>query len=239
MGRNKKRKSEKNQNIQQSKEDSVVTELNSLNDAQDEDTNKALTKEESSETSDSKMMKRPHEHESENSDIEDEPKKRKKKKKTPAAVEESAITGKKNKISKRQMKKEKHAARLALEQAQVKDQTKLQCLNYLSQWKHDRQNWKFMKARQVWLHKNKFSTQLIPEASWPLLLEYFESAKGNIKTLLLNDANKIIKEMDEWTESQTNQDAECDKEQSESTELVKPEETVYNRARSIIQCLQE
>lgn len=234
MGRNKKKKSEKNQNIQQSKEDLVVTESNTQNDTQDEDTNRTLTNKESSETSDSKMTKRPHE--SENSDIEDEPKKRKKKKKSPA---EDATTGKKNKISIRQMKKEKHAAKLALEQAQVKDQTKLQCLNYLSQWKHDRQNWKFMKARQVWLHKNKFSTQLIPEASWPILLEYFESAKGNIKTLLLNDANKIIKQMDEWTESQTNQDAECDKEQSESTELVKPDETVYNRARSIIQCLQE
>lgn len=237
MGRNRKRKSEKNQNIHQSKEDLVVTESNTLSD-NDEDTNRTLAKEESSEISDGKIMKRPLEHESENSDIEDEPKKRKKKKKTPSA-EESATTGKKNKISKRQMKKEKHAARLALEQAQVKDQTKTQCLNYLSQWKHDRQNWKFMKARQVWLNKNKFSTQLIPEASWPILLEYFESAKGNIKTLLLNDANQIIKQMDEWTESQTNKDAECDKEQSESTELVKPDKTVYNRARSIIQCLQE
>uniref|UniRef100_S4PWV2 WKF domain-containing protein n=1 Tax=Pararge aegeria TaxID=116150 RepID=S4PWV2_9NEOP len=234
MGRNKKKKSEKH-NIQQSSEHLDVPESNALNDSHEEGTNITAVKEESR-TTDNKIMKR--QHDSENSDTEDEPKKPMKKKKVPLEAEEPA-TGKKNKKSKRQLKREKYAAKLALEQASAKDQTKLQCLNYLSQWKHDKQNWKFMKARQLWLHKNKFSTQLIPEASWPLLLEYFESAQGNIKTILLNDANKIIKQMDEWTESQTNKDAEGDTEQSESTELTKPEETVYNRARSIIQCLQE
>lgn len=235
MGRNKKKKSEKNQTLQKIDKESEITDSDTLNNSCNDFKNTTKDDEKELHNISDKQMKRPHD--SENSDVEEEPKKRRKKKKAPVVPEESENKGNKNKKSIRQLKREKHAARLALEQAQAKDQTKLQCLNYLSQWKHDRQNWKFMKARQVWLHKNKFSTQLIPDAIWPTLLEYFESAQGNIKTILLNDANKIIKQMDDWTESQTNKDA--DTEQSEPTEVVKPDETVYNRARSLIQCLQE
>ncbi|XP_023936399.2 uncharacterized protein C7orf50 homolog [Bicyclus anynana] len=231
MGRNKKKKSDKKENIQESSEN-----LESNNPHEDSK-NSADGQEDSSETSESKTMKRLHD--SEHSDTEEDESKKPKKKKKSLPVPDEA-TSKKNKKSKRQIKREKYAAKLALDQANAKDQTKSQCLNYLSQWKHDRQNWKFMKAKQVWLHKNKFSTHLIPESSWPIFIEYFESAKGNIKILLLEDANKIIKQMDEWTESQTNMNAaEGDTEQSESTSVVKPDDTVYKRARSIIQCLQE
>lgn len=236
MGRNKKKKSEKKQNIEKIEKDSEISDSDTLNNSCNDFTNTTPDEKELHDTS-GKLLKRPHD--SENSDVEEEPKKRKKKKKAPVVAEEPGTTGKKNNKSIRQLKREKYAARLALQQAQAKDQTKSQCLSYLSQWKHDRQNWKFMKARQAWLSKNIFSTHLIPDAIWPTLLEYFESAQGNIKTILLNDANKVIKQMDDWMESQTNKDAECDKEQLEATEVVKPDEAVYNRARSLIQCLQE
>lgn len=159
--------------------------------------------------------------------------KRKKKKKKQIIPDETS--GKKNKKSIRQMKREKHAERQAEAATAAKDQLKSQCISYLSQWKHDRQNWKFMKAKQVWLYKNKFSTQLVPESSWPILLEYFESAKGNIRNMLLTDANKIIKQMDDWTESQ---DKEQPEEETED-DTIKPDDKVYSRARSLIQCLQE
>lgn len=190
----------------------------------------------------SSSTKRQHD----NDDVSDDEEKpqRKKKKKQPVATD---TTDKKGKKSIRQMKREKFAERQAEAQSAAKDQLKGQCLNYLSQWKHDRQNWKFMKAKQVWLYKNKFSTYLLPDASWPLLLEYFESAQGNIRNMLLTDANKIIKQMDEWTESQTgdeknNGDEEDNEnhEDSETTSITKkPDENVYKRARDLIQCLEE
>lgn len=176
----------------------------------------------------------------EDSDAEEEPKK-KKKKKQPIPTDSS---GKKGQKSIRQIKREKHALRQLEEAAVSKDQVKSQCISYLSQWKHDRQNWKFMKAKQVWLYKNKFSSYLLPESSWPVFLEYFESAKGNIRNLLLEDANKVIKQMDDWTESENNTEVslkeneeEAEKEKVEGS--TKPDDTAYKRARDLIQCLQE
>ncbi|CAG4950601.1 unnamed protein product [Colias eurytheme] len=190
-------------------------------------------------TDESLSNKRPLEESDGDSDTETKPKKPKKKKKQPVPSDETEPTSKKNKKSIRQMKKEKFIQRQTEAAAAAKDQLKSQCLNYLSQWKHDKQNWKFMKARQVWLYKNKFSKLLIPETSWPLLLEYFESAQGNIRKMLLDDANKIIKQMDEWTESQDKNDNDNENEELEETDQAKPDDVIYNRARSLIQCLQE
>lgn len=175
------------------------------------------------------------------SDAEDKPK-RKKKKKQPVQGDTADNKGKK---SIRQMKKEKHAQRLAETDAASKDQLKSQCISYLSQWKHDKQNWKFMKIKQVWLFKNKFSSILVPDSSWKTLLEYFESAQGNIRKLLLDDANKVINQMDEWTESQKDKteastevldDNEAADDKNEP-EITKPDNTAYKRARELIQCL--
>lgn len=189
----------------------------------------------------SSSTKRQHDNE-DDSDVEEKPQ-RKKKKKQPVATDS---TDKKGKKSIRQMKKERFAERQAEAQIAAKDHLKGQCLNYLSQWKHDRQNWKFMKAKQVWLYKNKFSSYLLPDSSWPLLLEYFESAQGNIRNMLLTDAHKVIKQMDEWTESQTGEaktkdDEEDDQndEDSETSKTKKPDDNVYKRARDLIQCLEE
>ncbi|CAH0398661.1 unnamed protein product [Chilo suppressalis] len=169
------------------------------------------------------------------SDNANEPKKKKKKKKKTEFS--SAQPNNKNK-SIRQAKREKFAQRQAENVAAAKQQTKSECLNYLSQWKHNKHNWKFMKAKQVWLYKNKFSESLIPKESWSLLLEYFESAKGNIRTMLLDDANKIIKQMDDWTESQKCEDANSENEDNEN-EIKKPDEAIYKRARELLQFLQE
>lgn len=170
-----------------------------------------------------KPTKREH---SDDSDIEEQPKKKKRKKIVP-------IEGKdgKGKKSIRQIKREKFAERQAEAAATAKDALKQQCLNYLSQWKHARSEWKFMKAKQVWLLKNKFSAKLIPDESWPLLLEYFESAKGNIRTTLLKDANEIIKQL-EKDDSQEREDTEDDV-------ITIPDTTTCKRARDIIQSLQE
>ncbi|XP_028036314.1 uncharacterized protein C7orf50 [Bombyx mandarina] len=172
------------------------------------------------------------------SDAEETP--RKKKKKKPVITE---TTDKKGKKSIRQTKRENYLKRQAQAAELSKNQLKSQCLSYLSQWKHDKQNWKFMKVKQLWLLKNKFSTNLVPDESWQTLIEYFESAKGNVRTLLLEDAKKVIKQMDEWTEKhgQSNKQ-EIDEENSEENtteETNKPDEVTYKRARDLIQCLEE
>ncbi|XP_037302133.1 uncharacterized protein C7orf50 homolog [Manduca sexta] len=168
-------------------------------------------------------------HDIEDNSEEDEPPKKKKKKK-------------KGKKSIRQMKRRKHLQRQTEAAAVAKDQLKSQCINYLSQWKHNRDNWKFMKAKQVWLFKNKFSSNLVPDSSWPTLLEYFESAKGNIRNMLLEDAKKVINQMDEWTEKQKdNKDTEDNEDDVNDNETPsnKPDDTSYKRARDLIQCLEE
>lgn len=233
MGNNKKNRNKKknrrhNDNVQEDKSERVEYEENEAEVLPDNELNSSSTK-------------RQHE-DNENDSENDELPKKKKKKKQPV---DTSSTDKKGKKSIRQMKREKHAERQAAAQAVAKDQLKSQCLYYLSQWKHDKQNWKFMKAKQVWLYKNKFSSTLLPDSSWPLLLEYFESAQGNIRKILLDDANKIIKQMDEWIELKSNKstadtvDEEENHENIEDLKNKKPDETVYKRARDLIQCLDE
>lgn len=233
MGNNKKNRNKKknrrhNDNVQEDKSERVEYEENEAEVLPDNELNSSSTK-------------RQHE-DNENDSENDELPKKKKKKKQPV---DTSSTDKKGKKSIRQMKREKHAERQAAAQAVAKDQLKSQCLYYLSQWKHDKQNWKFMKAKQVWLYKNKFSSTLLPDSSWPLLLEYFESAQGNIRKILLDDANKIIKQMDQWIESKSNKstadtvDEEENHENIEDLKNKKPDETVYKRARDLIQCLDE
>nr|XP_021181525.2 uncharacterized protein C7orf50 [Helicoverpa armigera] len=211
-------------------------------DHQDQVENQGNESDDQGEPTSDKPIKRQHEND-DDSDAEDKPK-RKKKKKQPVAES----TDKKGNKSIRQIKREKHAARQAEAQTAAKDQLKGQCINYLSQWKHDKQNWKFMKAKQVWLYKNKFSTHLIPDSSWPVFLEYFESAQGNIRNMLLEDAKKIIKQMDEWTESQNGDgknkeiedgDDEENEDDESGSQTKKPDNNVYKRARDLIQCLEE
>lgn len=229
VSNNKKKRKSKNKR----KEVVNINELEKSTEEQNQSGDEAL--EADQDQSDDAPRKR--EHAEDDSDAEEEKPRRKKKKKQQVPIDPS--DNKKGKKSIRQMKKEKHAQRLAESQAASKDQLKSQCLNYLSQWKHDKQNWKFMKVKQVWLQKNKFSSHLIPDASWPTLLEYFESAKGNVRNILLEDANKVIKQMDDWTESQAVKGKKDDELDDEETETPKPNETSYKRARDLIQCLEE
>ncbi|XP_013140173.1 PREDICTED: uncharacterized protein C7orf50 homolog [Papilio polytes] len=230
MGGKKKNKSKnKSQNTEVIKNEDIDTEKNHDQVEDDIEENGNVEKQ---------SQKRKHVEDDSNDDTFDtDPKPKRSKKKKIQEPKESS--DKKNKKSIRQMKKEKHAERQAAAEAQAKDQLKSQCLNYLSQWKHDKSNWKFMKAKQAWLFKNKFSQNLVPDASYPILLEYFESAKGNIRNMLLADANNIIKQMDDWTESQNNEENNTEPEDSENASVKKPDDIVYKRARSLIQCLEE
>lgn len=211
-------------------------ELKSFNKSKD-DEEQILMKTETIEKNVDDHISNKRDYEEDEPDMKEQPH-RKKKKKPLVVPADIASSDKKGKKSIRQMKREKFALRQAEATALSKDQLKSQSLNYLSQWKHDRQNWKFMKVKQLWLFKNKFTNNLVPDASWPVLLEYFNSAKGNIRNMLLEDANKVIKNMDDWIESQKENNSNDDNEE-ESTKNEKPDEISYKRARDLIQCLEE
>lgn len=100
----------------------------------------------------------------------------------------------------RAKKRKKHAA--LMQEKKLKSELALQqkCLNYLSQWKHNRSDWKFEKLKQVWLQQNMFNADKVPEEIWDTLVEYFAGCKGKARETIIQDALKVI-EGDEDEES--------------------------------------
>ena len=59
---------------------------------------------------------------------------------------------------------------------------------YLSQWKNDKQNWTFKKARQTWLLHHMYNEIAIPDEYFSILMEYLSGSKGGARTKTLSDA---------------------------------------------------
>lgn len=124
----------------------------------------------------------------------------------------------------RAKKRKKHAELLQQQKSKAELALQQKCLNYLSQWKHNRGEWKFEKLKQVWLQQNMFSSLKLPEEFWETLVEYFGGSKGKVRDAIVKDALKIIEE------DGTAEKAEGD----DDDDGVK-----LRRARDIIQNLQE
>ncbi|XP_072763568.1 uncharacterized protein [Anoplolepis gracilipes] len=137
--------------------------------------------------------------------------------------EELNENAKPKKPSKRQLKKER-VIRMAL---QIKENNKKnaiqKALNYISMWKHSRNEWKFKKLKQRWLMKNLLDENSISDTDFPLVLEYFESCEGMARKVLLRKAMDIIKKAEE------NND---EKIKNEITKSI-----AYKRARQLLQIL--
>lgn len=99
----------------------------------------------------------------------------------------------------RARKRKKHAE--LLQERKLKAELGLQqkCLNYLSQWKHTRDAWKFEKLKQVWLQQNMFDSAKVPEEFWDILVEYFSGCKGKARGTIVQAALKIIESEEEKT----------------------------------------
>lgn len=123
----------------------------------------------------------------------------------------------------RAKKRKKHAA--LLQEKKLKAELALQqkCLNYLSQWKHNRDQWKFEKLKQVWLQQSMFNSDKIPTEMWDTLVEYFCGCKGKAREAIIKDALKVI-----------DAEGEEGKEEEDAVDHVK-----VKRARDIIQNLQD
>ncbi|XP_011502281.1 PREDICTED: uncharacterized protein C7orf50 homolog [Ceratosolen solmsi marchali] len=127
---------------------------------------------------------------------------------------------KKNEPSKRQLKKEKAEVR-ALEAKEANKQVIAQkALNYVSQWKHVRNEWKFEKLKQIWLMDNLLNVKYVPDKSFTIILEYFEGCVGSAKKQLVNKAMEVVKKLED---------------KIKNDEI---EETIeYKRARQLLQTL--
>lgn len=144
--------------------------------------------------------------------------------KSVSKEESTESTQKPSEESIRAKKRKKHAK--LLEEKKLKAELAMQqkCLNYLSLWKHNRQEWKFEKLRQVWLQQNLYNKAKIPDEFWDVLVQYFSNSKGKARDTIIKDAIKIVEQED------TEPVEETDKEDF----TVK-----LSRARNIIQNLQE
>ncbi|GJQ78818.1 hypothetical protein Trydic_g2660 [Trypoxylus dichotomus] len=110
-----------------------------------------------------------------------------------------------------------------LQAKKIRSELNLQekCLSYLSLWKHSRLQWKFEKLKQIWLQQNVFDDVKIPDEFFNVLVEYFNSAKGKVKSNILKEATTIVDSV-----------SEIDSESIETN-------VKYLRARNIVQNLQE
>lgn len=109
---------------------------------------------------------------------------------------------------------------------QTKNESKAKDLesikSYLSQWKHDKQSWKFEKRKQWHIQNNVFKEDQIGNDVWDICLEYLESSKGKGRDSLIAEAEKLIATLDDGASAKA-RDAEG--------------ETKYKRARDILQML--
>lgn len=134
--------------------------------------------------------------------------------------------------SKRAKKRKKHQQLLLEKKVKVDLVMQEKSLNYLSRWKHNRDEWKFEKLRQVWLQQNIFDSDRIPDQFWETLVEYFSNAQGKIRQTLIDDAVKII-------EKSENEVVQTDVDEESADDAKKSQLNKIQRAKDIIQNLQE
>ncbi|KAK9891551.1 hypothetical protein WA026_015513 [Henosepilachna vigintioctopunctata] len=121
-------------------------------------------------------------------------------------------------LSKRAMKKMKYQQLLDGKKKEVDLKLKKSAFEYLSNWKHNKINWKFEKLKQIWLLQNLYDSSKIEESIWSIVVEYFSHSKGKVHKTILDEAIKIV--------------------EKEGTE-VDNGEIKLSRARDLIQNLQD
>lgn len=132
-------------------------------------------------------------------------------------------TVRKEKPSKRRLKKEK-AIEMATRRKQTGRATAMRnALNYVSMWKHSRSEWKFEKLKQIWLMDNLLDSDSIPDTIFPVVLEYFEGCRGMAREILLKKGMEVVRKAEER--------------ENELDEMEIVESTAYKRARQLLQAL--
>ncbi|XP_050543538.1 uncharacterized protein C7orf50 homolog [Daktulosphaira vitifoliae] len=88
-------------------------------------------------------------------------------------------------------KKEKNAKKQE-EDGAASSSRQERAIEYLLEWKNDRNIWKFKKIFQVWLIKNMYDSIKITKEHFDILLEYLQTIKGRCRSMIQENANSII-----------------------------------------------
>ncbi|XP_008178679.1 uncharacterized protein C7orf50 homolog [Acyrthosiphon pisum] len=117
--------------------------------------------------------------------------------------------------------KQKNAKKCEENTTAVSTPRQERALEYLMQWKNDRTNWKFKKIYQSWLIYFTYDPLKVPKEHFGTLVEYLQTVEGQIRSIILQNANKVVSEFSSSNVSQQ--------------ELNSSQEVKYQRARTIIQ----
>ncbi|EDV96818.1 uncharacterized protein C7orf50 homolog [Drosophila grimshawi] len=128
-------------------------------------------------------------------------------------------------VTVRQKKKQKHLQRLEEKKYQSSDKEAKRNEEYLVKWRDCRQDWKFVKLRQISIQQNAFNEQKLNADIWAIALEYLAASKGASKTTVTKLAQDAIEQMDKQCELLTDE--------AERQAIL--DSTRYQRARNLLQ----
>ncbi|KAH8418262.1 hypothetical protein KR222_007635 [Zaprionus bogoriensis] len=128
-------------------------------------------------------------------------------------------------VTVRQKKKQKHLQRLEAQKDQNADKEAKRNEEYLLKWRDNRQEWKFVKLRQISIQRTAFDEQKLSADIWPIALEYLASSKGAAKATICKLAEDAIQQLDK----------QCEQLDEDTARRTIVESTRYQRARNLLQ----
>ncbi|KAI8038967.1 hypothetical protein M5D96_007677 [Drosophila gunungcola] len=128
-------------------------------------------------------------------------------------------------VTVRQKKKQKHQQRLEAQKNQNTNKEAKINKEYLLKWKESRQEWKFIKLRQISIQQTAFDEEKLDADLWPTALEYLASSQGAARSKISELAEEVIQKLDKEGEKLDDE--------AERQKLI--ESTRYQRARDLLQ----
>ncbi|KAH8296572.1 hypothetical protein KR054_008074 [Drosophila jambulina] len=128
-------------------------------------------------------------------------------------------------VTVRQKKKQKHQQRLEAQRSQNSNKEAKVNKEYLVKWKESRDEWKFIKLRQISIQQTAFDEDKLEAELWPIALEYLASSQGAARAKISKLAEEVIQQLDKAGEKL--------EDETERQKLI--ESTRYQRARDLLQ----
>jgi len=141
---------------------------------------------------------------------------------------------KEKKLSKREAKKARKEAGSTCSGQGSSEELKgrAKALAYLATWAGDRDSWKFEKCRQIWLINHAFDP-VIPDTSFPSLVQYLDSIKGGMRQQVVAAATARVRGYVSQQEQQSGEEEEA------KLEGEKVSEAASDRALQVLEALKE
>ncbi|KAJ2077822.1 hypothetical protein H4R24_004898 [Coemansia sp. RSA 988] len=108
------------------------------------------------------------------------------------------------KVAKRKSSAEIRKARRERERAAREGtlETQQSAHQYLQTWEQDRKQWKFNKAKQLWIVRHLYSETRVPAPLFDIAVRYLAGSKGMLRDSMLKDARLIANPAEAITEQQ-------------------------------------